>query len=56
VLFGLSHGSSSAWIPLAASGVVLAYVYQRSRSLTAAMISHALFNLANVALLSLAKS
>jgi hypothetical protein len=56
VLFGLSHGSSSAWIPLAASGVVLAYVYQRSGSLTAAMISHGLFNLVNVALLSLAKS
>jgi membrane protease YdiL (CAAX protease family) len=56
VLFGLSHGSSSAWIPLAASGVVLAYVYQRSGSLTAAMISHALFNLVNVALLSLARS
>jgi membrane protease YdiL (CAAX protease family) len=56
VLFGLSHGSSSAWIPLAASGVVLAYVYQRSGSLTAAMISHAAFNLVNVALLSLARS
>jgi membrane protease YdiL (CAAX protease family) len=56
VLFGLSHGSSSAWIPLAASGIVLAYVYHRSGSLTAAMISHAVFNLANVALLSLAKS
>jgi membrane protease YdiL (CAAX protease family) len=55
VLFGLSHGSSSAWIPLAASGVVLAYVYQRSGSLTASMISHSLFNLVNVALLTLTR-
>jgi CAAX protease family protein len=56
VLFGLSHGSSSAFLPLAASGIVLAYVYQRSGSLTAAMISHALFNLINVALISLTKT
>ena len=56
ILFGLSHGSSSAFVPLAASGIVLAYVYHRSGSLTAAMISHALFNLINVALISLAKT
>jgi membrane protease YdiL (CAAX protease family) len=56
ILFGLSHGSSSAFFPLAGSGIVLAYVYWRSGSLTAAMISHALFNLANVALISLAKA
>jgi membrane protease YdiL (CAAX protease family) len=56
LLFGISHGSLSAFLPLAASGVVLAYVYQRSGSLTASMISHALFNLINVALISVAKS
>lgn len=55
-LFGLSHGSISAALPLAASGVVLAYVYQRSGSLTAAMITHALFNLVNVALISVAQT
>jgi membrane protease YdiL (CAAX protease family) len=55
VLFGLSHGSTSAFLPLAASGVVLAYVYQRSGSLTAAMLTHALFNLINVALITIAK-
>jgi len=55
VLFGFSHGSPSAFLPLAASGIVLAYVYQRSGSLTASMISHALFNLINVALITLAK-
>ena len=56
VLFGISHGSSSAFLPLAASGVVLAYVYQRSGSLTASMLTHALFNLVNVALISVAKT
>jgi len=55
VLFGLSHGSSSAFLPLAASGVVLAYVYYRSGSLTASMLTHALFNLINVGLISVAK-
>jgi membrane protease YdiL (CAAX protease family) len=55
VLFGLSHGSTSAFLPLAASGVVLAYVYQRSGSLTASMLTHALFNLINVALITIAK-
>jgi membrane protease YdiL (CAAX protease family) len=55
LLFGISHGSVSAFLPLAASGIVLAYVYQRSGSLTASMISHALFNLINVALITLAK-
>ena len=54
ILFGLSHGSLSAVVPLAASGVVLAYVYHRSGSLTASMITHALFNLINVALISVA--
>jgi membrane protease YdiL (CAAX protease family) len=56
VLFGLSHGSPSALLPLAASGIVLAYVYQRSGSLTASMLTHALFNLVNVAMLTLAKT
>jgi membrane protease YdiL (CAAX protease family) len=52
LLFGLSHGSLTALIPLAASGVVLAYVYYRSGSLAASMLTHAAFNLVNVALLS----
>ncbi len=55
-LFGLSHGSPSAALPLAGSGVVLAYVYHRTGSLTAAMVTHATFNLINVALLSVVKS
>ena len=55
IIFGASHGSPSAFLPLAASGVVLAYVYERSGSLTAAMLTHALFNLINVALIAVAK-
>jgi membrane protease YdiL (CAAX protease family) len=56
IIFGASHGSPTAFLPLAASGVVLAYVYERSGSLTAAMLTHALFNLINVALISVAKT
>ena len=56
ILFGLSHASPTAFFPLAASGVVLAYVYYKSGSLTASAITHALFNLINVALLSLGKT
>lgn len=55
-LFGISHGSTSAALPLAGSGIVLAYVYHRTGSLTAAMVTHAAFNLINVALLSVIKS
>jgi hypothetical protein len=52
LLFGISHGSLSAFLPLAGSGIVLAYVYYRTGSLTASMLTHATFNLINVALLS----
>ncbi len=55
-LFGLSHGSPSALLPLAGSGIVLAYVYYRSGSLTASMLTHALFNAANLVLLAIGVS
>jgi membrane protease YdiL (CAAX protease family) len=55
-IFGIAHGSTSAFLPLAGSGVVLAFVYYRSGSLTASMITHALFNIINVALLSVQKT
>ena len=55
-IFGLSHMSATAFLPLAASGVVLAYVYYTSGSLTASAITHALFNIINVVLLSLGKT
>jgi hypothetical protein len=56
IVFGAVHGSISAFVPLACSGVVLAYVYYVSGSLTASAIAHALFNLINVALLSISKT
>lgn len=56
LVFGLLHGSPTALVPLAGSGIVLAYVYARSGSLTASMIAHALFNLVNVALISFVKN
>ena len=56
IVFGMVHGSVSAFLPLACSGIVLAYVYYRSGSLTASMLTHALFNLVNVALLALGKT
>lgn len=54
-IFGLAHGigqpgNAGALIPLGASGIVLALVYAYSRSLTASMITHALFNTFTVVL------
>lgn len=55
-IFGLSHGSPTAFVPLALSGVVLAYVYYLTGSLTASMITHGLFNVVNLLLISVVKS
>jgi membrane protease YdiL (CAAX protease family) len=46
VLFGLAHSATGAGsiAPLAAGGIVLAVVYYRSGSLTASILTHALFN------------
>ncbi len=52
IIFGLIHGSLTAFLPLAGSGIVLAYVYYKSGSLTASMLTHALFNAINVVLLA----
>jgi membrane protease YdiL (CAAX protease family) len=56
IVFGLSHGSPSAFVPLAGSGIVLAYVYYITGSLPASMLTHALFNAINVALIALGKA
>jgi len=56
IVFGLSHGSPSAFVPLAGSGIVLAYVYYITGSLPASMLTHALFNAINIALLALGKA
>jgi membrane protease YdiL (CAAX protease family) len=52
LIFGISHFSLSAFVPLGCSGIVLAYVYYLSGSLTAAMLTHALFNAVNLAALA----
>ncbi|MBV8434525.1 MAG: CPBP family intramembrane metalloprotease [Candidatus Eremiobacteraeota bacterium] len=44
VLFGLAHGDAFAALPLAAGGMILCYVYYRTRNAFASMISHSLFN------------
>lgn len=44
VLFGIAHGSLIDVLPLALGGVVLCFVYYRTRNAYASMISHALFN------------
>jgi membrane protease YdiL (CAAX protease family) len=52
VLFGIAHGDIFAAVPLALGGVVLCWVYYRTRNAFAPMLSHALFNaLSIVALL-----
>jgi len=53
LLFGFAHGDLYEAIPLALGGLVLCYVYYRTRNAVAPMISHALFNaLSIVALLA----
>lgn len=50
-LFGLAHADMSAFAPLWAGGIVLAWVYWRSGSLTCSMIAHATFNTVQVVLI-----
>ena len=48
VLFGLAHNDLYAALPLALGGMILCYVYYRSRNAFASMISHSLFNLVSI--------
>lgn len=48
VLFGLAHNDLYALVPLALGGMILCYVYYRSRNAFASMISHGLFNLTSI--------
>jgi uncharacterized protein len=52
--FALAHWDSSAFAPLCAGGVVLAWVYRRSGALIGSMIAHATFNAVQVLLIVLA--
>ena len=54
-VFGLSHlqpGNGGVIVPLAVGGAVLAWVYYRTGSLVASMVTHALFNLVPVVLIA----
>ena len=44
LLFGMAHGDLYAAIPLALAGMLLCYVYYRTRNAWASMISHSIFN------------
>lgn len=51
VLFGMAHGDVYAALPLALGGVILCYVYYRTRNAWASMITHCLFNALSIAAL-----
>jgi membrane protease YdiL (CAAX protease family) len=51
--FAGAHGEVSAIVPLWGGGMVLAYVYARTRALTASMLAHGAFNAINVVLIVL---
>jgi membrane protease YdiL (CAAX protease family) len=44
----MAHGDLFAAVPLALGGMILCYVYYRSRNAFASMISHCLFNLLSI--------
>jgi uncharacterized protein len=50
-LFALAHADASAFAPLWAGGIVLAWVYARSGSLVSSMLAHGTFNAIQVALI-----
>jgi membrane protease YdiL (CAAX protease family) len=49
--FALAHWDASAFAPLCAGGVVLAWVYRRSGALIGSMIAHGTFNTVQVLLI-----
>jgi len=53
VLFGIAHGDLIAALPLALGGIVLCFVYYRTRNAFASMISHGIFNGLSIAALML---
>ena len=49
VLFGMAHGDLYAAAPLALGGMILCYVYYRTRNAWASMMTHCLFNAISIA-------
>jgi uncharacterized protein len=56
ILFGMAHGDLYAAVPLALGGIVLCFVYYRTRNAWASMITHGLFNAFSIAALIFAPS
>jgi membrane protease YdiL (CAAX protease family) len=54
VLFGVIHLNLVAFVPIVILGLILAWVYERSRNLVAPIVLHAVFNGINVAVFLLA--
>jgi hypothetical protein len=44
ICFGAAHGDWFVFVPLALGGIILCYVYYRTRNAFASMVTHALFN------------
>ncbi|MGZ3531010.1 MAG: CPBP family intramembrane glutamic endopeptidase [Vulcanimicrobiaceae bacterium] len=44
IFFGLAHLDKYAFVPLALGGIILCYVYYRTRNAWASMITHLIFN------------
>ncbi|MDQ2865835.1 MAG: CPBP family intramembrane metalloprotease, partial [Candidatus Eremiobacteraeota bacterium] len=44
LLFGAAHADAFAFLPLVFGGIILCYVYYRTRNAFASMITHGLFN------------
>ena len=45
ILFGAIHANAAAFVPLTLFGALLAWLYERTGTLTAGMAAHAAFNL-----------
>jgi hypothetical protein len=56
LLFGMAHGDLYAAVPLTLGGMVLCFVYYRTRNAWASMISHSLFNTLSIVALLYAPS
>jgi membrane protease YdiL (CAAX protease family) len=54
VLFGVIHLNLVAFLPIVVLGLILAWVYERSRNIVAPIVTHAVFNGINVAVFLLA--
>jgi uncharacterized protein len=55
VVFGVAHFNLMTLLPLTLLGAVLAWLYERTGNLLAPIVAHSAFNLANLALMAMAR-